>query len=128
MHFLPKYNILQNGNGGLRGAGAGRLHGKFWEFLGIFERDMGAPLYTPWVCMPLSGLARRQICRWEKQQYPRAFRGLSGGQNSPPDRLQQRRNRYLAFFCQAFFSPGKKSGKAGASQGFDDDDTVAAFI
>ena len=44
------------------------------------------------------------------------------------DRLQQRRNRYLAFFCQAFFSPGKKSGKAGAGQGFDDDDTVAAFI
>ena len=41
---------LLDGNGGLRGAGAWRLHGKFWEFLGIFERGMGAPLYTPWVC------------------------------------------------------------------------------
>ena len=47
-----------NGNGGLRGAGAWRLHGKFWEFLGIFERGMGAPLYTPWVCLPQSGVAR----------------------------------------------------------------------
>ena len=48
-----------NGNGGLRGAGAWRLHGKFWEFLGIFERGMGAPLYTPWVCLPVGGGARR---------------------------------------------------------------------
>ena len=47
-----------NGNGGLRGAGAGRLHGKFWEFLGIFERGMGAPRDTPWVCLPVGGGAR----------------------------------------------------------------------
>ena len=35
----------------LRGRGAcmGNF-GNFWEFLRIFERGMGAPLYTPWVC------------------------------------------------------------------------------
>ena len=35
--------------------------------------------------------------------YPRAFRGLSGG-TRPPDRLQQRRNRYTAFFAKLFFT------------------------
>ena len=34
----------------------------------------------------------------------------------------------LGFFLPSFFSPGKKSGKAGAGEGFDDNDTVAAFI
>ena len=44
---------------GARGRGAcmGNF-GNFWEILGIFERGMGAPLYTPWACMPLSGMVR----------------------------------------------------------------------
>ena len=37
-------------NGGMRGAGAWRLYGNFWDFLGIFGRVIGAPCDTPWVC------------------------------------------------------------------------------
>ena len=39
-----------DGNGGMRGAGAWRLHGNFWEFLGFFGRVIGAPCDTPWGC------------------------------------------------------------------------------
>ena len=39
-----------DGNGGMRVAGAWRLHGNFWDFLGIFGMVIGAPCDTPWVC------------------------------------------------------------------------------
>jgi len=56
------------GNGGVRVAGAWRLH-KICGNCEIYERGMGArlrpdglrrgkPRYTPWVCLPLCGLAR----------------------------------------------------------------------
>ena len=55
-----------DGNGGVRAAGAWRLH----EICGnceIYERGMGAPRYTPRVCLPLCGLARAKcaagVCR-----------------------------------------------------------------
>ena len=45
-----RYAGQRDGNGGMRGAGAWRLHGNFWDFLGIFGRVIGAPCDTPWVC------------------------------------------------------------------------------
>ena len=42
--------FLRDGNGGMRVAWAWRLHGNFWDFLGIFGRVIGAPCDTPWVC------------------------------------------------------------------------------
>ena len=39
-----------DGNGGLLSAWAWRLHGNFWDFLGIFGRVIGAPCDTPGVC------------------------------------------------------------------------------
>ena len=69
-----------DGNGGMRGAGAWRWH----EICGnceIYERGMGAPRYTPWVCLSQSGMAR-VIYR----------------------RVKQRTRPLLFFFCQAFFS------------------------
>ena len=48
---------LFDGNGGVPSAWAWRLH----EICGnyeIYERGMGAPRYTPWVCLPLCGWAR----------------------------------------------------------------------
>ena len=51
-----------DGCGGMRIAGAWRLHGNFWEFLGIFERGMGAPLYTPWVCLSVWGWGAGEKC------------------------------------------------------------------
>ena len=48
---LPQGNAGQlDGNGGMRVAWAWRLHGNFWDFLGIFGRVIGAPCDTPWVC------------------------------------------------------------------------------
>ena len=38
----------------------------------------------------------------------RRTRGFLRGRSSPPDRLQQRRNRYPLFFAKLFFLPKKK--------------------
>ena len=48
--------------GGVRAAAAWRLH-KTYKTYKTYKRMIGAPLYTPWVCMPLFGMARVMICR-----------------------------------------------------------------
>ncbi len=45
---------LLDGNGGARAAGVWRL---LMDLMDLMDK-MGAPLYTPWVCLPQSGLAR----------------------------------------------------------------------
>ena len=51
-----------DGNGGMRVAWAWRLH-KTYKTYKTYKMMVGAPLYNPWVCMPLSGLARAKIYR-----------------------------------------------------------------
>ena len=99
----------------------------------------GGARYTPWVCRAAVGLgsggdvpqgsaavAAARLLRVSRRAHGQVCGGFLRG--SPLKRSGNAPDRYSAFFCQAFFSPGKKSGKAGAGEGFDDDDTVAAFI
>jgi len=51
-----------DGNGGVRGAGAWRLH-KTYKTYKTYKMMMGAPCDTPWVCMPQFGMARAKMCR-----------------------------------------------------------------
>ena len=51
-----------DGNGGVRAAAVWRLH-KTYKTYKTYKIMIGAPLYTPWVCMSLAGLARVMICR-----------------------------------------------------------------
>ena len=53
---------LPDGNGGLRAAAAWRLLMDQVDLMDQMDK-MGAPCDTPWVCMPLSGLARAKIYR-----------------------------------------------------------------
>ena len=55
---LPQgYARQLDGNGGMRVAGAWRLH-KTYKTYKTYKMMMGAPLYTPRVCLPQSGMAR----------------------------------------------------------------------
>ena len=51
-----------DGNGGARAAGVWRLLMDQVDLMDQMDK-MGAPRYTPWVCMSLSGMARVMICR-----------------------------------------------------------------
>ena len=64
-----------NGNGGLRGAGAWRLHGKFWEFLrGVWGRH----------CIP-----RGFACRWEVGRVGQMCRRGEQTQKNSTARLEE---------------------------------------
>ena len=51
-----------NGNGGVQSAAAWRLRMDQMDQMDQMD-NVGAPRYTPWVCMPQSGLARVKIYR-----------------------------------------------------------------
>ena len=63
---MPRGYAGNDSIGGVRAAAAWRLH-KTYKTYKTYKIMIGAPLYTPWVCMPLSGLARVMICRREVQ-------------------------------------------------------------
>ena len=51
-----------NGNGGVQSAAAWRLH-KTYKTYKTYKMMMGAPLYTPRVCLPQCGMTRAKMCR-----------------------------------------------------------------
>ena len=53
----------RDSNGGVQAAGAWRLLMDQVDLMDQMDKR-GAPRDNPWVCMPLSGLARVMICRW----------------------------------------------------------------
>jgi len=63
--LLQGYARQLDGCGGMRVAAAWRLH-KTYKTYKTYKMMMGAPRYTPWVCMPQSGLARGKTYRWVK--------------------------------------------------------------
>ena len=61
---LPQgYARQLDGNGGMRVAWAWRLH-KTYKTYKTYKMMMGAPLYTPGVCLPLWGLTLAKSYRW----------------------------------------------------------------
>ncbi|MBR1952213.1 MAG: hypothetical protein IKA32_06535 [Lentisphaeria bacterium] len=111
-----RYAGQRDGNGGVRSAGAWRL------FMDQVDK-LGAPVFALMGYAVASlGIPRGFACRslvWRGRKcasggcrrYPRVFRGLSGGQFSPPDRSGNAPDRYPAFFAKLFFTR-KKSGGA----------------
>ena len=62
------------------GAGAWRLLMDQVDRMDQMDK-MGAPRYTPWVCMPQCGLARAKSYRWVKQcaDLPQGYAGQLDG-------------------------------------------------
>ncbi len=93
------------------GAGADLPVGKTALPTGITGESRGGqpdPLWRGSNVAPLKRLFLPSFFHFEN--YPRALRGLSGGQFSPPDRSGNAPDRYMAFFAKLFFT-WKKSGE-----------------
>ena len=61
-------------NGGVLSAWARRLFMDLVDQMDLMDK-MGAPRYTPRVCLPQSGLARAKMCQWGMQAVPTGIQG-----------------------------------------------------